>query len=178
MAAAPASGREQKPAYSSADPLDSTPASLRISFTEWDLWKASHPRQSGKGKGRTRAALPVVPNQAAHVRGCEKNVGPSNFCAGTHNSQHRYRALSESDGPRAGDRNALQHRVCSNYRAFHSLRRTRTDVPSAGRFRSGLCICVLNVYTDGPESTPFFAVPDVRGSVCRAETDARVIATR
>ena len=89
------------------------------------------------------------------LRGCEK-CEPFEFCAGIHNSQQRYRAQSESAGPRAGNCNALRHRVCSNCCAFHSLPPTRTDVPLARRFRSGLSICVLNRVHGGREPTHFF----------------------
>ena len=86
-------------------------------------------------------------------------------------AQHGYRAQSESDGPRAGNRNALRHCVCSHCRALHSLPPTRTDVPLARRFRSGLCICVLNCVHRREEAYSFFfPTSHVHGSVWLIES--------
>ena len=89
-----------------------------------------------------------------------KKCEPFQFCVRTQDSQHRYRAQSESDGPRAGNGNALRHRVCSHCRAFRSLPPARTDVPLARRLRSGLCICVLSCVHGGRELAHFFTACD------------------
>ena len=56
------------------------------------------------------AASNGTQSKAASSRGCEKNASTSNFAPSYTIHSNRYRAPSESDGPRAGNRNALRHR--------------------------------------------------------------------